>query len=130
MKRILLVEDNELNRELLRAMAEAAGYEVEEAVNGIEALAALELRLPDLILTDLQMPVMSGSVFLQEVRKRPHLARVKVLAVSAFAMRGDRERALAEGFDGYLTKPVQKAEFREQIRLLLDTPAAERREAS
>src|SRR4051812_14192920 len=122
MMRILLVEDNDINRELLRAMIETAGYEVEEAANGLEALAVLERSVPDLILTDIQMPMMSGSAFLQEVRRQPHLAKLKVLAVSAFAMRGDRERALAEGFDGYLTKPVQKTELREQIRALVGMP--------
>ena len=130
MKRILLIEDNALNRELLRAMMEGAGYEIEEARNGQEALAMLEQRLPDLILTDLQMPVMGGFSFLQEVRKRPRLAGLKVLAVSAYAMRGDRERALAQGFDGYLTKPVQKAELREQIRMLVEASPPPQREAS
>jgi CheY-like chemotaxis protein len=129
-KRILLVEDNELNRELLRAMMECDDYEVEEASNGAEALLLLDRRLPDLVVTDLQMPRMSGSSFLQEVRRRSHLAGLKVLAVSAYAMRGDSERALAEGFDGYLTKPVQKAELREQIRLLIEHVAAPQLEAS
>jgi len=119
MKRILLVEDNELNRELLRAMIESAGYEVEEAANGMEALAALERHVPELVIADLQMPMMSGNALLLEIRKRPHLVGLKVLAVSAFAMRGDCARALAEGFDGYLTKPVEKAELRAAIRVLV-----------
>jgi CheY-like chemotaxis protein len=130
MKRILLIEDNELNRELLCAMMEGTGYEIEQATNGAEALVMLERRLPDLVLTDLQMPVMGGIAFLEEVRKRPRLAVLKVVAVSAYAMRGDSERALAEGFDGYLTKPVQKAELREQIRLLLEDVVAPQLEAS
>jgi len=124
MSRILLVEDNELNRELLRTMLETAGYEVEEAANGMEAMAMLERRLPALIVTDMQMPLMSGAALLQAVRRQPHLAKIKVLVVSAFAMRGDRERALAQGFDGYLTKPVQKDELREQIRALVEPATA------
>ena len=97
MKRALLVEDNLLNRELLRTMLEGSGWAVDEADNGAEALRMLEKSLPDVVLTDLQMPVMGGLVFLKEVRKQPRLARLTVFAVSAYAMQGDRERALAEG---------------------------------
>src|SRR6185369_7426497 len=81
MKRILVVEDNEPNRELLCAMMEGSGYEVEEACNGAEALAAMQQRVPDLVLTDMQMPLMDGLALLQEVRKSPSLAGLKVLAV-------------------------------------------------
>ena len=118
MKRVLVVEDNPLNRELLRIVLESAGWEVDEAENGLEALAILAQRKPDLVLADLQMPIMGGSAFLREVRKQPLFAGLKVLAVTAYAMRGDRERALAEGFDGYFTKPIQVKEFREQIENL------------
>ena len=95
MKRALLVEDNLLNRELLRTMLEGSGWAVDEADNGAEALRMLEKSLPDVVLTDLQMPVMGGLAFLKEVRKQPRLARLTIFAVSAYAMQGDRERALA-----------------------------------
>jgi CheY-like chemotaxis protein len=124
-KRVLLVEDNPLNRELLRAVLEGAGCHVDEAENGAQALAMLERQLPDVMLTDLQMPVMNGSTLLREVRKQPRFAGLKVLAVTAYAMRGDRERALAEGFDGYVTKPIGVADFREQIGRLFATRLAQ-----
>jgi CheY-like chemotaxis protein len=122
MKRALLVEDNLLNRELLRTMLEGSGWAVDEADNGAEALRMLEKSLPDVVLTDLQMPVMGGLAFLKEVRKQPRLARLTVFAVSAYAMQGDRERALAEGFDGYVTKPIEWDEFHEQMGRLFAMP--------
>lgn len=126
MKRVLLVEDNPLNRELLRTVLESAGCNVDEAENGADALAMLGRHLPDVLLTDLQMPVMDGSMLLREVRKQPRFAGLKVLAVTAYAMQGDRERVLAEGFDGYVTKPIGVTEFREQIgRLFATRPAKE-----
>ena len=142
MKRALLVEDNLLNRELLRTMLEGSGWAVDEADNGAEALRMLEKSLPDVVLTDLQMPVMGGLAFLKEVRKQPRLARLTIFAVSAYAMQGDRERALAviiehadrtmlhadrdralaEGFDGYVTKPIEWDEFHEQMGRLFAMP--------
>jgi len=123
-KSVLLVEDNPLNRELLRTVLQGAGCHVDEAENGAEALAILERNLPDVLLTDLDMPVMDGSTLLREVRKQPRFAGLKVLAVTAYAMRGDRERVLAEGFDGYITKPIEVAAFREQIERLFATHLA------
>jgi CheY-like chemotaxis protein len=127
-RRVLVVEDNALNRELLRAVLEGAGWEVDEAENGLDALAVLTQRLPDVVLADLQMPTMGGSAFLRELRKHPRLAGLKVCAVTAYAMRGDRERALAEGFDGYITKPIQVNELRAQIDRLFAACAAEQGE--
>jgi CheY-like chemotaxis protein len=106
MARLLIIEDNAANLELLRYLLNKAGHVVACAGDGIEGLAALQHELPDLILCDLRMPRMDGYAFLAELRRDPKLGRLTVLAVTAYSLPGDSERALAAGFDGYLTKPL------------------------
>ena len=109
MKRILIAEDNAVNRELLRELLEARGYTVEEACNGQEALAMIAQSKPDALLLDLNMPVLDGFATVRKIREDPALASLPVLAVTAYAMRGDREKTLEAGFDEYLSKPISSA---------------------
>ncbi|HSA92348.1 MAG TPA: response regulator [Terriglobales bacterium] len=118
MKRILLAEDNPTNRELIRDVLEADGCEVIEADNGQEALHKLREILPHLVLLDVQMPELDGYAVLNRLRADPQLARLPVIALTAYAMRGDRERALAAGFDGYVSKPVDFRHLRAEIERL------------
>lgn len=106
-KNILIAEDNPVNRELLRELLETRGVEVREACNGREALDMLKENIPDVLLLDLSMPVLDGYGTICEIRNDPKLAGMLVLAVTAYAMRGDRENILDAGFDGYLSKPIE-----------------------
>jgi two-component system cell cycle response regulator DivK len=103
---ILVVEDNEKNMKLLRDVLTATGHEVLEASTGDQALALAREHLPGLILMDIQLPDMSGVEALGQLRADPHTALIPVLAVTAQAMKGDREHFMAEGFNAYLSKPI------------------------
>ncbi|HEX7289126.1 MAG TPA: response regulator [Candidatus Angelobacter sp.] len=119
MKRILIVEDKASSRELLRTVLEQLGYAVVEARDGDEALRQVRQQPPDLVLMDLQMPARNGFDVLQEIRKDPELARLPVVAVTANAMPGDQEKALAAGFTGYIAKPVALAHLRSEVTRIL-----------
>jgi two-component system cell cycle response regulator DivK len=108
--RILLVEDNSLNRRLVRDLLEYRGHEVVEAITADEARQRLREK-PDLVLMDLQIPGGSGEAVLGEIRADEQLRRLPVIAVTATAMAGDRERLLAAGFDAYLSKPIDTRTF-------------------
>ena len=118
-KKILVVEDNEQNRFLMRQILKYHGYELLEAVDGAAGLAMAREHMPDLILLDLQMPVMGGFAVIQELRKTPELSTLKVIAVTSFAMKGDREKALEAGFDEYVTKPIDTRKFIEIVKNIL-----------
>ena len=120
MNKILVAEDNLPNRELIREILETCGYEVIEAVDGQQALDKLEESMPDLVLLDIQMPVLDGYAVIRQLRQTPRLAGLKILALTAYAMQGDREKVLEAGFDGYLTKPIDMAALTKQIQQLLD----------
>jgi len=123
MKTILVAEDNLTNRELIREILETRGYEVIEAGDGQQALDKIKEHRPDLLLVDIQMPVLDGYGVIQRIRQAPDLASLRVLAVTAYAMEGDRERVLHAGFDGYLTKPIDPTTLTEQVRhFLIDSP--------
>lgn len=109
MKKILVAEDDQPSRELIREILETCGYQVLEARDGREALQRVEETAPDLVLLDIQMPAMDGSAVLRQLRQDSRFASLPVVAVTAYAMRGDREKALAAGFDAYLTKPLNAA---------------------
>jgi CheY-like chemotaxis protein len=115
---ILIAEDNPVNRELLRELLEGRGYAVLEACDGQEALRVLEKTLPDMLLLDLNMPVMDGFATIRKIRDNPSFARLPVLAVTAYAMRGDREKILDAGFDGYLSKPIHAAALEVELERL------------
>ena len=119
MKKILIADDKATSRELLRTVLERQGYEVMEAADGEEALQKALAEFPDLILLDLQMPRRSGYEVLGELRKDARHAALPIIALTASAMQGDRERALAAGFTGYLAKPVALVHLREEVQRLL-----------
>lgn len=122
MSRILVVDDNPVSRELVREVLEAPGREIVEASHGREALERARATLPDLVLLDIQLPVLDGFAVLREMRRDPKLARVPVVALTAFAMQGDRQKALEAGFDDYITKPVESAALRKRVQALLGAP--------
>ncbi len=106
MAKILIVEDNEKNRMLLRDILNHHGHEVLEAVNGREGLDMAREHLPQLIFMDIQMPVMSGLTAGEALKSDARTRNIKTVALTAFAMKGDRERILASGFDEYMSKPL------------------------
>ena len=119
--KILVVEDNKTGRVLLRDVLTHAGYEVIEAVNGAEGVKAAREQMPDLVLMDMQMPVMDGLNALKALRDDPATKGMKVVAVTSFAMKGDRERILGEGFDGYMAKPVDTRALPRLVKKLMET---------
>jgi CheY-like chemotaxis protein len=123
MKKILIAEDNPVNRELLRELLEMQDYEVFEACNGQEALDMIEQLRPDLLILDLGMPVLDGFGAIRKIRADPAFAGLPVLAATAYAMRGDREKTLEAGFDGYVSKPIQPAALKQEIARLLSMQA-------
>ena len=115
-QRILVVEDNERNLKLIRDVLQFAGYEIVEASSGEQGVALAQDCEPDLVLMDLQLPQMDGTEALRLLRESPRTRDVPVVAVTAFAMREDRERAFGAGFDGYLQKPISIRALPEQVR--------------
>jgi two-component system cell cycle response regulator DivK len=105
-ERILVVEDNEKNMKLFRDVLVATGYRTLEATTGTEAFDIASEHTPDLVLMDIQLPDLDGVQVLHRLRANARTAAIPVLALTAQAMHGDRERFLAAGFDGYLSKPV------------------------
>ncbi|MGA7382682.1 MAG: response regulator [Terriglobales bacterium] len=123
MNKILIAEDNPVNRELLRELLESRGYSVTEASNGQEALRSIEQSRPDVLLLDLNMPVLDGFGAVRKIRENPSLASLPVVAVTAYAMQGDREKVLTSGFDGYLSKPIQSRLLFEELDRFLGKTA-------
>lgn len=116
---ILLVEDNEQNRYLATFLLEKSGYTVVHAANGESALACARTAQPHLILMDIQMPKMDGYEAAQRIREMPGLDGIPIVAVTSFAMIGDRERALRVGFAGYIEKPISTDTFVAEIAKFL-----------
>ena len=104
-KRILVVEDQPDNRRILRDLLGNAGYELIEAESGEEALTAVEAQRPDLILMDIQLPVMDGYEATRRIRLNPALKSIPIIAVTSYALAGDEAKALAVGCSAYITKP-------------------------
>ena len=119
MTKILIAEDNAVNRELLRELLEMRGYTVVEACDGEEALRMIEQTQPDLLLLDIGMPVLDGFGVVCKIRENPRFASLPVVAVTAYAMQGDREKILNAKFDGYLSKPVNSTSLAEELDRLL-----------
>ncbi len=113
--KILLVEDNEANRYLASFLLENSGFTVVHASDGGEALVAAQNELPDLILMDIQMPEVDGYEAARRIRAEPHLAHIPIVAVTSYAMAGDREKAVALGFVGYIEKPIVTETFVSEI---------------
>jgi CheY-like chemotaxis protein len=119
--RILVVDDKPSSRELVRTILENVGYDIEEAGDGIQALEAIRTNPPDLVLLDLQMPGLNGRQVLAELRAEDRFADLPVVALTASAMAGDREKALAAGFTSYLSKPVTLSTLRSEVQRLLQS---------
>jgi CheY-like chemotaxis protein len=119
MIKVLIAEDNAVNRELLRELLETRGYAVDEACDGQVALEMIEQIQPDILLLDIGMPVLDGFAVVRRIRENPRFAALPVLAVTAYAMQGDREKILSSGFDGYLSKPVKWTVLEEEMNRLL-----------
>ncbi|HEX3662446.1 MAG TPA: response regulator [Acidobacteriaceae bacterium] len=123
---ILIADDRASSRELLRTVLQRAGYDVLEAEDGEQALAQARSGHPDLILLDLQMPGLDGFGVLAELRADPRFKELPVLALTASAMRGDRETILEAGFTDYLAKPAGPEILRETVARLLRSPGEPR----
>lgn len=117
--RILIIEDDSASRALVRYLLEAAGYATMEAEDGGVGLRMAQQAQPDLIICDLQMPVMNGYELARALRDQADWRRVPLIAVTAFSMAGDRETALAAGFDEHITKPITPETFVAQIEAFL-----------
>ncbi len=114
-KKILLVEDNPVNRRLAGFLLRSQGYDVVEATTAAEAWEILAKDPPDLIVMDIQLPEMDGLEVTTKLKAEPATAKIPVIAVTSYAMAGDRERALAAGCSGYVTKPIDKTIFLAEI---------------
>ena len=118
-KKLLYIEDNEQNLYLVSFILEKHGYEVHAARDGKEGIETAARVLPDLILLDIQLPQMDGYAVAQQLRTNPDLAGVPIVAVTSYAMAGDREKALAAGCNGYIEKPIDPDKFMDQVEIHL-----------
>ena len=119
MAKILLVEDNEMNRDMLSRRLERKGYAVVMAVDGGEGVAKAGAEMPDLILMDMNLPVLDGWEATKQIKASPQTGAIPVIGLSAHAMSGDREKGLAAGCDDYDTKPVEFPRLLEKIETIL-----------
>ncbi len=117
---ILIVEDNEKNRKLVRDVLQVKGYQTIETETAEQGLKLALENSPSLILMDIQLPGMDGITALKQLRADPKTANIPVIAITASAMTHNRETMLAEGFDGYQTKPISVNDFLEEVRRVLD----------
>lgn len=118
-KKILVIEDNQQNLYLIRYLLEDCGYEVFEAMDGKEGIEMAASISPDLILLDIQLPTMDGYVVARTLRQNPELAKTPIVAVTSYAMSGDREKALEAGCSGYVEKPIDPDTFPAQVEKAL-----------
>jgi two-component system cell cycle response regulator DivK len=115
-KTVMIVEDNELNMKLFNDLLRANGYETLPMRNGYEALDALKEHRPDLIIMDIQLPEISGLEVTKRIKQDEALRHIPVIAVTAFAMKGDEERIRQGGCEGYLSKPISVSTFIETVK--------------
>lgn len=113
---VLIVDDNEKNVKLARDVLRFAGFRTIEATTGGEGVALATAHVPDVILMDIRLPDMDGTDAVRRLKEEPRTAEIPIVALTSFAMKGDRERFLAGGFDGYLEKPISVRDFPEQVR--------------
>lgn len=118
--KILLVEDNEMNRDMLSRRLARKGYEVIMAVDGSEGVAKAQSDVPDLILMDMSLPVLNGWDAARQIKQSEATQSIPVIALTAHAMAGDREKALEAGCDDYDTKPIELPRLLEKIEMLLN----------
>ena len=119
-KCVLIVEDNELNKKLFRDLLEANGYRTLHTADGLKVLDLARKHKPDLILMDIQLPEVSGLEVTAWLKDDPELRVIPILAITAFAMKGDEEKILAGGCEGYLSKPISVSSFLSTIRRFLE----------
>jgi two-component system cell cycle response regulator DivK len=117
---ILIVEDNERNRRLVRDVLQFRGYQTIEAETGEDAVRMARERLPALVLMDIQLPGIDGITALGQLRSDPTTRSIPIIAVTASAMTHDRQKIMAAGFDGYQSKPINVKEFLEVVRAMLE----------
>ena len=118
-KRVMIVEDNELNMKLFNDLLEAQNYETIQTSNGLEALDLARAHRPDLILMDIQLPEVSGLEVTKWLKEDEQLSRIPVIAVTAFAMKGDEERIRQGGCEAYISKPISVMRFLETVKSYL-----------
>lgn len=121
---ILIAEDNPINQKVIERMVQKLGYRVDLVANGIEAIQALDRFQYALVFMDCQMPEMDGFEACREIRRRPSEIRIPIVAITANAMKGDRERCLAAGMDDYVSKPFKQEDLRRVIERWVPKPAA------
>ena len=119
-KKVLIVEDNELNMKLFRDLLEAHGYATVQTRNGTDALGLAREHRPDLILMDIQLPEISGLDVTRWLKDDPELKTIPVVAVTAFAMKGDEEKIKQGGCEGYISKPISVSQFLDTVRHFLE----------
>ncbi|MQT11132.1 response regulator [Segnochrobactrum spirostomi] len=115
-KTVLIVEDNELNMKLFHDLLEAHGYRTLQSNHGREAIEMVREHRPDLVIMDIQLPEVSGLEVTKQIKADPNLKRIPVVAVTAFAMKGDEERIREGGCEAYMSKPISVAKFMETVR--------------
>ena len=120
MAKILLVEDNEMNRDMLSRRLERKGFAVAIAVDGSEGVRKADTESPDLILMDMSLPVLDGWEATRRIKSTPQTSHIPIIALTAHAMAGDREKALEAGCDDYDVKPIELPRLLEKIQTLLD----------
>lgn len=118
-KTVLIVEDNELNMKLFHDLLEAHGYQTLQARAGVEGVDLARKHKPDLILMDIQLPEVSGLEVTQWIKDDPDLRHIPVIAITAFAMKGDEEKIRQGGCEAYLSKPISVVKFLETVRNFL-----------
>lgn len=124
-KRILIVEDNDLNLKLFRDLLNANGYETVETKEGLEAIGLTRNLMPDLIIMDIQLPEVSGLDVTRKIKSDQSMRHIPVIAVTAFAMRDDEERILRAGCEAYISKPIAIEHFISVVRRFLEPVMAE-----
>lgn len=124
MPKILLVEDNEMNRDMLSRRLQRQGMQVVIAVDGQQGVALARSESPDLILMDMSLPVLDGYEATRQLKATPETKKIPIIALTAHAMTGDRERSMEAGCDDYDTKPVELPRLLSKIKGLLEPPTA------
>jgi two-component system cell cycle response regulator DivK len=118
-KRILVVEDQLDNRQILRDLLTSVGFDLVEAEDGAQGVAAAETHRPDLILMDIQMPVLDGYEATRRIKANPELKAIPIIVVTSYALSGDEEKARAAGCDDYITKPYSPRQLLAKVKALL-----------
>lgn len=119
-KRILVIEDNEDNRRIVRDLLTSVGYEIIEAVTGLEGVQSAEVHVPDLILMDIQLPGLDGYEATRRIKAKPALHSIPIIAVTSYALSGDDVKAFEAGCDGYVSKPFSPRALLAKVREYLE----------